>query len=123
MPAVRHTHSIVVTRNRSEVENHNDDFLFPLRLPHETQHALLRIAAVDPLESGWIAVEFMERALRTVRAIQIRYPPLQTAVRIILEQVPFQTTVVRPFRPLAELSAHKQQLFRRLRGHVSVKQP
>src|SRR5262245_33421224 len=116
--AVRHADSIVMPRNGSEIENSDDDLISAFGLSHEAQHALLRVASVDPFEACGIAVEFVQRPFGTIGAIQIRNPAPKTTMRIVLQQMPFETVLVYPFAPLAELTAHKQQLFRRLRVHV-----
>ena len=100
--ATRNSDPIIVPRYRGEIENSNDDLVAAARLAHEAQHTLLRIAAVDPLEPRRIAVQFMQSPFRAIGLIQIRHPLLKSVdVSFILQQVPFQTAVVRPFAPIA----------------------
>src|SRR5262245_63591231 len=114
----RDSDSIVMSRDWSEVENCHDSFCFFFGLTHEPEHALLRVAAIDPLKARGFAVEFVQSSLRAVSAVEIRHPLLNAAMRTMLKQVPFQTALVGPFGPLSELSSHKQQFFRRLCVHV-----
>ena len=48
-----------MARDRREIEYRDDDFIPSSRLPHEAEHALLRIAAVDPLEAGRITIQLV----------------------------------------------------------------
>src|SRR5439155_22421845 len=104
--AVRDSHAIVVPRNRSEIEDHGNNFAGVLRLAHEAEYALLRVAAIDPVEACRVAVQFVERPFISIRAVQVRHPSLQAAMRFMLKQVPLETALVRPLGPLTELAAH-----------------
>src|SRR4051794_27133899 len=78
--ATGHSDPIVMASERSEIENRNDDLVAAARLPHETQHALLRIAAVDPLEPRGIAVQLMQSPFRAICLVQIRHPLLKLSM-------------------------------------------
>src|SRR5215831_8693470 len=104
--AVRHADPIVVSRNGSEIENNGDNLISAFGLSHEAQHALLRVASVDPFKSRRVAVEFVQGPFGAIGTIQVRYPRLKTTMRIVLQQVPFEAVLVCPFAPLPELSAH-----------------
>src|SRR5262245_61151192 len=67
--AVRHAYPIVMPRNGSEIENSGDNLISAFGLPHEAQHALLRVASVDPFKSRRVAVEFVEGSFGTIGAI------------------------------------------------------
>ena len=92
--SVWYAHTIVMPRHRGEIKNDDDDLVPTPGLPHEADHALLRVATVDPFKSIAIAVEFMQRAFGTVSAVQIHHPFLKAAVRFVLQQMPFETLIV-----------------------------
>src|SRR5262245_39049186 len=52
MTGIGNANAVVMARDWSEVENGNDDFIPSPRFPHEAQHALLPVAAVDPLKTS-----------------------------------------------------------------------
>ena len=122
VPATRNADSIVLSRTGVKLKTATTISDPPRRLPHEAQHALLRIAAIDPLESGGIAIQFVKRFLGAIRPIKIGHPLLKLPVRVVLKKMPLQTSVMRPFRPLSELASHEQELFCGLRVHVGVQQ-
>src|SRR5712671_5133145 len=102
-----HTHAIVVARNRSEIADDKNDVAVVCGLADETQHALFRVAAIDPFESGAFAIQFMQCAFVAVGVVQIRDPALGLTMRRKIEQMPVQTVVVGPFPPLPELASHE----------------
>jgi hypothetical protein len=83
----------------------------------------LGIAAVNPLKPGRIEVGFEERRLTSIQGVQITNPPQQSAVEGILQQVPFETDVVIPLRPLSNLPTHEEELLTGMAEHVAIEEP
>ena len=94
-----------------------------LALPQKRQHALIAVAAVDPLEASRIAIEPVQCRFAAVEAVQVVNPLPQAAVRLVFQELPVEVAIVVPFVPLAELPAHEEQLLARLGVHVAEQQP
>ena len=87
----------------------------------ERQHVVLRIAAVDPLETGILFILLVERRLRFVKMKQCLIITLQLPVLlIIVEQIPVECLIFIPLFVLAPLLSHKQKLLARMHGHQAV---
>ena len=59
-PSPRSAHSIVEAGNRGEGADDNQGILLGTPLADQAEAALLRVGAVDPLESRRIEIQFME---------------------------------------------------------------
>ena len=94
-----------------------------MSLTHQADDARLRIIAVDPFKSMARQIVLVERPFGPIDAIEIRNPSLNTQVARMLELLPFQLTVMRPFCPLSDLSTHEEEFFGRLRIHVPEQEP
>ena len=86
-------------------------FLFLLCLSEEHHHALLLIAAIDPLETIRIVIHLVQSRMADVQMIQGPHIILHLLVERILEQIPFQRRVFIPLVDLGIILAHKQKLF------------
>ena len=98
-------------------------FLFLLCLSEEHHHALLLIAAIDPLETIRIVIHLVQSRMADVQMIQGPHIILHLLVERILEQIPFQRRVFIPLVDLGIILAHKQKLFPRMAHHKSVSCP
>ena len=65
----------------------------------------------------------MERRFGPIQGIQIPHPSLDADMGKILQQVPFDTSVVVPLAPLGDFPTHEEQLLPRLGIHVAVEEP
>src|SRR5207237_10238424 len=75
--------------------------------------ALARIIPDDPPESLRIRIG-LQRAFARINSVQVAHQPLQSRVRMFMQQVPGDLAVVIPLVPLPDFSAHEQQLLARL---------
>src|SRR4051812_32326096 len=88
------TDAIFVARNRREVTNHQDGIGSTDGLSDKAQHALLRIAAIDPFETFPFTVQFVKSAFVSIGVIQIANPALKLPMRRKIQKVPVQAVVV-----------------------------
>src|SRR3982750_3834568 len=71
------TDAIFVPRNRCEITNHQHSIGSTDGFSDKAQHALLRVAAIDPFEALSFTVQFVESAFVPISVIQIGNPALQ----------------------------------------------
>ena len=102
-----HTNAVVDARNRCKIANHQNDLLGVAGLTNEADATLLAIVAINPLEPGWIKIQFVQRPLRSKKMIQIGQPLSNAVVRGILKEMPIETGLVVPFAALCQFSAHE----------------
>ena len=115
-----HAEPIGMARHRREVAHHERRCAaFVAGVTQERDHAVGRIAAVDPRETRRIEVLCVQRRRARERAVEIAHPCLQPGVHRVGGQVPVEALVVIPLAPLAEFTAHEQQLLARVRPHVA----
>src|SRR4030095_11035413 len=89
----------------------------------EGDHALDGIATVHPGEAVRLAVALMERRFGPAHTIQVGHQALEAAVvGSHIEEMPVEAAVVVPFRGLAELAPHEEQLLPRIRPHERVEE-
>ena len=58
--AVRNANAVVVPRDGSKIENHDDRLMTGFPSAHEADYAAVCIVAIDPFESRWPAVQEMQ---------------------------------------------------------------
>src|SRR6267143_5691480 len=104
----RHADSIVVARDRGEVTQTQYLIILVLGFSEEGDHGMGRIAKVDPLETGPVVIEFMQRRLVAVEPVKVSYEPLEPHVWLEITEMPFQARFMVRRTPLSELSAHEQ---------------
>ena len=83
---------------------------------------MISVVGIDPLEAGPVAVVEVQCRLVTVEAVEVGDEALDTGVTLVLGEVPVDAGVMGPFVPLADLTAHEQQLLARLCPHVAEQQ-
>ena len=83
-----HADSIVVAGNWGEVTQAQYLIILVFGLSEEGDHGMGCIAKVDPLETGPVVIEFMQRRLLAVEPVEVSYEPLEP--RVPLE-------IVRPY--------------------------
>ena len=115
-----HADSIVVAGNRSEVTQAHDLIILVLGFSEEGDHGMGRIAKVDPVETGPVVIEFVQRRLLAVEPVEVSYEPLEPHVSIEIAEMPFQASVMIPFTPLSELSAHEQHFLSGMSVHQAI---
>jgi len=98
---------IVGSNHRSEIADEQQLVIRILTATQEADHAPLKIAAVNPGESAGLEISLVKCGLATIGGVQIAYPALQPGVQRCLEEMPFETAVVIPLRPLPELPTHE----------------
>ena len=77
-------------------------------MPYKTQHAFLPVIAIHPLKTIGTEIFLIQRRLVAVKMIEILDPALQSGMRRILQNRPFQAFLMLPFTFLAEFAAHEQ---------------
>jgi hypothetical protein len=78
------------------------------------------IAKVDPLESGPVVIEFMQRQFLAVETVKVSYKPLESNVPLEIAEMPFQTGVMAPLVPLSEFSSHEQHFLAGMPVHEAI---
>jgi len=116
----RHADSIVVAGNRGEVTQAQYLIILVLGFSEEGDHGMGCIAKVDPLETGPVVIEFVQRRLFAVEPVQVSYEPLEPHVWLEIAEMPFQAGVVVPLTPLPELSAHEQHFLAGMPIHETI---
>ena len=86
-------------------------------------HAVLIIAAVDPLEPFRIVVHLVKGRMGAVQMVQGLHIVLGLLMNGIFQQVPLQGCVFIPLIYLGKILSHKQQLLPRMAGHKAVSGP
>ena len=95
-------------------------FLRLLRPADEDDHAVLIIAAVDPLEPFRIVVHLVKGRMAQVQVVQRLHIVLRLLMDRILRQVPLQGSIFIPLVHLGEILSHKQQLLSGMARHKAV---
>src|SRR6476620_315863 len=119
--AARYANAIHGTHHRRELAN-DEHYVALVGFAQKTDDARLDITRIDPFEPRGAEIEPVERRLGPIDAVYISDPALDTAVLRIPAEIPVEGSVVVPFPPLPELTAHEQQLFARVRPHVTEQQ-
>jgi hypothetical protein len=114
---------MVVAREGREVTDDRERLVRVFTLAQKRDRALLRIVAIDPGETCWIAVVFVQRWLAPVAGVEVAHPALQAAVRGILQQMPVEAPFVAPLPLLSDFAPHEQQLLAGLHVHIAKEQP
>ncbi len=57
----------------------------------------------------------------SVNAVEIPHEPLQASVNRIIQKIPFDGTVMAPFRSLADLASHEDELLAGVAPHETEK--
>src|SRR5216110_505116 len=100
---------IAVADDRRRVDDEDDDAA-TTGTAHESDHAVLRIMEIDPLESFVGIVAIPERGLVFVNVVEMLNEPAETVVLRQSRKLPVELAVVVPFAALAEFAAHEKQL-------------
>ena len=109
--AARRADPVTVARHRGEITNDENNRRGRFALADQTDCAGIRVVANVSFDTSGIAVLFLDCRLVFVKMIERAHPFLQTGVQPLIEQLPLQARVMRPFAPLAEFAAHEQQFF------------
>ena len=85
-PRLRYADAVAVPRYWGEVAYGNDQEVFRvLRFADEGKHALFSVAVVDPFETARLEIDFMQRGIFAVGAVQIAYQRLHAFMQMIVE--------------------------------------
>src|SRR5580765_207316 len=68
-PDLRNSHAIFIARDGRKVANHQDGIGSADGLSDEAQHALLRVAAIDPFKAFTFAIQFVKRAFVSISVV------------------------------------------------------
>ena len=79
-PGFRHADPVVAAGHGCEVADEDEGRARSKRVAQKGENAVLRVAAVDPLETGAVAVALEEGRLGAVEPVQIGDEPLQLRV-------------------------------------------
>ncbi len=104
---LRDADAISWANDRSCVEHDDEQVLRILAAAHEREDAVVGIVAVKPLKPVPLEIYFVEGRLSGVELVQVGDQALDTAVRIMLEQVPVEAASFTEFAALAKLLAHE----------------
>lgn len=104
------TDAVLVSRDRSEVETDENVFVSFFSLAQICQDAIGVVAAVDPAEALFGAVEAIERRMVFIKSVEVTEKGLHAAVAVIFRQVPVQALVEFPLYPLTDFVAHEIEL-------------
>src|SRR3977135_1519656 len=81
---------------------------------------MCRIAKVDPLETGPVVIELVERRFLAVEPVQVLHEALEPRVRLELAEMPLYAGVMVPLIPLSELPAHEQHFLTGMPIHEAI---
>src|SRR5438876_1634976 len=118
----RDADAVVADDAGQEMADDEDRRLVASAFAQECEDLIVVVVAVDPLETGRLAVAFVQRGQLRVSLVEVAHPVLDSTVGWLVEQMPVEALVVIPFAPLAELAAHEQQFLAGLAVHVTVQQ-
>src|SRR6266516_44442 len=103
----RDADAVVADDAGQEMTDDEDRWLVASAFAQESEHLIVVVVAVDPLETGRLAVAFVQRGQLRVSLVEVAHPVLDATVGWLVEQMPVEALVVIPFAPLAELAAHE----------------
>ena len=116
----RNAYPIAFAGDRREIRDRDKKILAVLRAAYERYDAVLAVVAVNPLESGRIEVDLVQRMLGPVDAVQILDELPQALVQRLIQRMPIQAVIVVPLARLSELAAHEHELLAGVRVHEAV---
>ena len=91
-------------------------------LPLIDHDAVLAISIIHPLKSALLKCILVERLFVPVQGIEISHDVFDTAVEIVIEQMPIEASVMIPLSRLSNFCTHKEEFSPRMRKHVSEQQ-
>ena len=89
----------------------------------KAHHAVVLVVGIHPLEAVPAVVYLVEGRVLPVEMVQRPDTLLHLRVLVIHQQEPVQLVVIAPLDELAELTAHKQQLFAGMGHGVAIQRP
>jgi hypothetical protein len=75
-----YAHTIVVSRDWSEITNNKDSLKFLPPAAYVAKYAMITIIGINPVESNGIIIVITKPRTLTIKVIQVANPPLQTQV-------------------------------------------
>ncbi len=78
---------------------------------------------IHPFKAVPVKVLLEKGRLLAIKTVEVLDPRLQTTVKRILKNMPFQASLVIPFGPLPEFVSHKEKLFAGVTVHISEEGP
>ena len=106
--------------HRVKVADKKQRLLLVFAPAQEHDHALLLVAAVDPLESFRRIILLIESRMLQIQLVEGFYIGLHIFVKRVFQKIPLQGRVFIPLINLAVLLSHKQKLLSRMADHKSV---
>jgi len=119
----RHPEPVVVPRYGREIAGADNDIPCISALPEKAQNTLLAVVTVDPGKAGRFEILLDQGPFSSEKGIEIPNPPLESLVRIVLEELPLQARIVIPLRPLTELTSHEEELLAGMKIHIAIEEP
>ena len=119
----RNSDPVVITWDRGEVTDNEDNVVRGFPFPDEANNALLPVIGVYPLKPFVTEIKFIEGRFFPVEMIQIFYPSLYSLMERVLKDMPFQALLMVPFFPLSKLSTHEEEFFPWMAVHVTKEEP
>ena len=116
--ALRNAYAVVVALNGTEVAYNNN---FVAAFVHSTKgdNRLLIVVVGDPREALPREVDFPQGRVFEIEVIERAGKVLSLFVHIVFKKHPVKRRLEVPLLELAELAAHKEQLFAGMRHHIS----
>lgn len=111
--AARGSKAVIGARNWREVE-YAENLVAVVVFTHETHDGIVGVVAPDPFESGIIMVDFPERGVLFVQAVERLHHLQELSMAVPAYQVPVKRLLFVPFAPLTEFVAHKVELLARV---------
>src|SRR5260221_21859 len=102
--------AVVAVDLRGEIHHHQATLVRLSSFAQPGEHAAFGIMHDQPLESGILAIEFVQSWYRPIKTIEITDQSLHARMPGILEKMPIKRMVMAPFAFLPELAAHEQEL-------------
>ena len=116
----RHADAEALMHLGCEVMHTDEEVARIVRAAHERDDAVLIVIAVDPLEPAPVEIHLPKACIFDVKLIErLGIRKHLRMHRVLLHQMPVHTVVEVPLDEMTELTAHKEQLFPRMRDPVA----
>ena len=101
-----------------EVGHHHKPGATAAFTPHETDHGMTVVIAINPLESELVEVVAPEGRLSFVQRVEVIHQQLDALVGFVIQQIPLQISPDIPFSALAEFHPHEDGFLAGVGPHV-----
>src|SRR4051812_12884929 len=116
----RHAHATIIIHVWRKIHDDEASCARIATLADPGEHVVVGIIGDDPLETGRVAIQLMQRGDGAIEPIEIADQAVDAGMTALAEQMPVERLIMIPFALLAELAAHEHQLLARMSEHEAV---